>query len=141
MKKGYILHPALSRVIAELGHGDMVVIADAGLPIPQGVERIDLAYAAGQPAFTDVLVAVLNEMEVERAILANEFKTVTAGKYASFVSGVVETLESQSKVAANGLEYLSHEEFKQLTRGAKAVVRTGEFTPYANVILVAGVVF
>ena len=141
MKKGHILHPTLARVIAELGHGDMLVIADAGLPIPLGVERIDLAFAAGQPAFADVLVAVLNEMEVERAILAHEFKTVTAAGLPSFVSGIVETLESQPKVAASGLEYISHEEFKQLTRHAKAVVRTGEFTPYANVVLVAGVVF
>lgn len=141
MKKGHILQPALARVIAELGHGDMLVIADAGLPIPPGVERIDLAFAPGQPAFADVLVAVLNEMEVERAILANEFKTVTAAALPSFVSGIVETLESQPKMVGNGLEYISHEEFKQLTRQAKAVVRTGEFTPYANVVLVAGVVF
>jgi D-ribose pyranase len=141
MKKGHILHPALARVIAELGHGDLLVIADAGLPIPQGVERIDLAFAAGQPAFADVLVAVLNEMEVERAILAGEFKTVTAAAMPRFVSGIVETLESQPKIAAKGLEYLSQDEFKQLTHRARAVVRTGEFTPYANVILVAGVVF
>lgn len=141
MKKGHILHPELARVLAELGHGDFLVIADAGLPIPAEVERIDLAFAPGKPPFAEVLWAVLHEMEVERAILANEIKTVTAAQNPGFVSGVVGALESQPKVASNRLEYLSHEEFKALCAQAKAIVRTGEFTPYANVILVAGVVF
>lgn len=141
MKKGHILHPELARVIAGLGHGDFLVISDAGLPIPPGVPRIDLAFAPGKPAFAEVLWAVLHELEVERAILANEIKTVTAAHNPGFVSGVVGALESQPKFANNKLQYLSHEEFKALSAQAKAVVRTGEFTPYANVILVAGVVF
>src|SRR2546422_10969921 len=70
MKRGTLLPPELSRVIARLGHGDALVIADAGLPIPAGVERIDLAFAPGKPAFMDVLEAVLAEMEVERDVLA-----------------------------------------------------------------------
>src|SRR2546427_5954301 len=75
MKRGTLLHPELSRVIARLGHGDALVIADAGLPIPAGVERIDLAFAPGKPAFMDVLEAVLAVVEVERAVLAQEGKS------------------------------------------------------------------
>jgi len=138
MKRGVILHPELSRVIASLGHGDAVVLADAGLPIPAGVERIDLAYAAGQPPFLDVLEALLGELEVERATLAAELDTVAPP---AFRQRLRARLLALPKVSARGLELVPHEELKRRCAGARVVVRTGEFTPYANVILHAGVVF
>jgi D-ribose pyranase len=137
MKRGTLLHPELSRVIARLGHGDALVIADAGLPIPAGVERIDLAFAPGKPAFMDVLEVVLAEMEVERAVLAQEVKSASA----AFHEGLRGRLASLPKIRARGVELVSHEELKRLSQGARAVVRTGEFTPYANVVLFSGVVF
>jgi D-ribose pyranase len=138
MKRGVILNPDLSRLVASLGHGDAVVVADAGLPIPEGLVRIDLAFAPGKPPFLDVLDALLSEMEVERAVLASELR---AAAPAAFQEGVSARLLSLPKVRARGVEYVSHEDLKRLSRGARAVVRTGEFTPYANVILHAGVVF
>ena len=98
MKRSPLLHAELSHVIASLGHGDMLVLGDAGLPIPDGPRRIDLAVARGVPQLTDVLQAVLSET-------------------------------------------VSHEEFKRRTAKARAMVRTGECTPYANIILIAGVKF
>ncbi len=138
MKRGAILHPDLSRVVASLGHGDSLVIADAGLPIPQGIERIDLAYAPGKPPFLDVLESVLAEMEVERAVVAAEIETVAPE---AFSRALRERLHSLPRVARRGVELVPHEELKRLTRAARAVVRTGEFTPYANAILYSGVVF
>jgi D-ribose pyranase len=138
MKRGTILHPDLARAVASLGHGDLVVVADAGLPIPPGVERIDLAYAPGKPAFLDVLEALLAEMEVERATLAAETRTATP---AALRERLEARLLALPKVRERGVELVPHEELKRLTRLARAVVRTGEFTPYANVVLHAGVVF
>ncbi|BDG01246.1 D-ribose pyranase [Anaeromyxobacter oryzae] len=138
MKRGAILHPELSRIIALLGHGDALVVADAGLPIPAGVERIDLAYAPGRPPFLDVLEAVLAEMEVERATIATE---VDARTPAPVRDALRARLAALPKVKAHGIEVVPHGELKRLVRGARAVVRTGEFTPYANVILWSGVVF
>lgn len=138
MKRGTLLHPELSRVVASLGHGDAVVVADAGLPIPSGVERIDLAFSPGKPAFMDVLEAVLSEMEVERAVLATEARALAP---AEFHEALQARLRSLPKVGPRGPEYVSHEELKRLSRSARAVVRTGEFTPYANVVLFSGVVF
>ncbi len=137
MKRGAILNPELSRVVASLGHGDAVVVADAGLPIPPGVTRIDLAFAPGQPAFLDVLEALLGELEVERAVLATELQ----GASPAFSRRLQDRLAALPKVKARGVELVPHEELKRLSRGACAVVRTGEFTPYANVILYSGVVF
>lgn len=130
MKRTTLLHAELSRVIAGMGHGDLLVIGDAGLPIPAGPLRIDLAVMRGVPRFTEVLDAVLSELQVERAVIARE---------ACGADG----LQRPAWSAALPLvpEQVSHAQFKQLCSGAKAMVRTGECTPYANVLLYAGVAF
>jgi D-ribose pyranase len=134
MKKGGILHPLLAQAVASLGHGDLLVVADAGLPIPQGPLRIDLAYAPGKPPFLDVVRAILHEVQIEGVVLAQEMKEKSPELYHK----LAQILEGS--VASEAI-YVPHERFKELTAEAKAVVRTGEFTPYANVILRAGVVF
>ncbi|MFQ5343824.1 MAG: D-ribose pyranase [Anaerolineae bacterium] len=131
MKKRGILHPELSRVIAELGHTDTIVIADAGLPIPNGPARIDLAVVEGVPPFLTVLQAVLEEMQVEEATIAEEMVEVSPELYA-------QVMDMLGSVPVN---QVIHQAFKLRTQDARAVIRTGEFTPYANVILHAGVVF
>lgn len=131
MKKIGIINGPISAVIAGLGHTDIVVVADAGLPIPAGPERIDLALSAGLPAFVDTLRVVLTEMQVERAIVASEMLEVSPSVYQAI----------QALLGNTPIEAIPHESFKQQTRSARAVIRTGEFTPYANIILVAGVVF
>ena len=124
MKKSGILNHALARLVASLGHGDLVVIGDAGLPVPPGVPCIDLAVTLGVPRFLPVLEAVLSEMQVERAVRAREATAIG--------------LDIDARIAT---EQLSHDEFKALSATARAVIRTGEATPYANVGLIAGVVF
>ncbi|QNE45910.1 D-ribose pyranase [Glaciihabitans sp. INWT7] len=128
-----IINPQLSRVIAECGHTDALVVADAGLPIPLGVERIDLAYRAGSPAFLDILDSVLAEFIVERAVISGEMETESPGMLAA----VKERLD-QFGVS---VEAVPHGEFKALTRDARAIVRTGEYTPYSNVMLFSGAPF
>ncbi|PFV41789.1 D-ribose pyranase, partial [Bacillus cereus] len=49
--------------------------------------------------------------------------------------------EIEQKLIEPAFEYVSHEQFKEHTKKAKAIIRTGEATPYANVILHAGVIF
>ena len=131
MKKRGILQNELAGVLARLGHTDLLVVADAGLPIPPGVQRIDLAVTGGVPGFLQVLRPVLEEMAVEAAIIAGEMRTVSPALYD----------ELTTALGGAAVREVPHEEFKRLTAGARAVVRTGEFTPYANVILVAGVAF
>ncbi|MGL4609420.1 MAG: D-ribose pyranase [Trueperaceae bacterium] len=138
MKKSGLLHPELSHVIASLGHTDTLVIADAGLPIPEGVARIDLAYRAGEPPFLSVLEAILAEMEVAGATLALEIQDLTPK---TFYKKVLGRLEQLPKVKKQGVDFISHEDFKAQTLRAKAVIRTGEMTPYANVILESGTIF
>jgi D-ribose pyranase len=131
VKKTGLLNQPLSNVIAGMGHNDTLVLADAGLPIPLSVERIDLAVSAGIPAFLDVLRAVLGELQVERAILAEEMRARSPEMHEQILD-ILHDIPVQ---------YVSHETFKDQSYDAHAIVRTGEFTPYANIILVSGVVF
>ena len=131
MKKTTLLHSDLSYLIATLGHMDTLVIADAGLPIPAETVRIDLALTRGVPGALQTLQVVLDEMQVERIILAEE----ATDRNPDFLRSVRELLPGIP------VEFVPHTEFKARTAAARAVVRTGEFAPYANAILVAGVVF
>lgn len=131
MKKRMLLQSDLSYIIATLGHLDTLVIADAGLPIPTGTVRIDLALTKGVPGAVQTLKVVLDEMKVERVLLAEEVKERNP-QFLAEVQGLLPDVP---------VEFVSHSEFKTRTAAARAVVRTGEFAPYANVILVSGVVF
>ena len=134
MKKTPLLNVALSRLIASLGHGDMVVIGDAGLPVPPGVELIDLALTHGVPDFVSTLKVVLSEMQVESHALAKEI----FDKQPSALS-VLDELNEEGALGRRDL--LGHEQFKVLSRQARAIVRTGECQPYCNIVPVAGVTF
>ncbi len=138
MKKTGILNPLLSYELAELGHKDVFVIADAGLPIPEGVIRVDVAVAPGIPRFVDVLEAILREVVVEKVVLAEETKRVSPELYKE----IIILLDKYQGIKEEDIVFVTHEEFKRkYVANAKFVVRTGEFTPYANIALVSGVPF
>lgn len=128
MKKGGILHKHLNEVIASLGHMDTIVVCDAGLPIPDERQRVELAFKEGVPGQLEVIEELLKEIVIEKAIMANESKTVSPEMHANILKllGDVE------------VEYIPHAEFKQRSRNCKAIIRTGEFTPYSNVMFVCG---
>lgn len=131
MKKTGILNSDIARVLSLLGHKDKIVICDCGLPIPDHVERIDISLELEVPRFIDVLNLVLRHQEVERVFLAKEIKD----KNKEIHDEVLNSLQNINKT------YVSHEEFKKLTNDCKAIIRTGEATPYANIILESGVLF
>lgn len=133
MKKQGILNSDISRVLSYLGHTDTIAIGDCGLPIPDETERIDLALAFGIPTFMQTLEIVAQDMKIEKIILAEEIRTNNPD-----VLRQVEALFENQEVA---IEYVSHTALKECTKQCKAVIRTGETTPYANVILQAGCIF
>ena len=110
MKKTPLLNIALSRVIAYLGHGDMLVIGDAGLPVPLGIELIDLALTRGIPSFFSTLCTVLSEMQVQSHVLAEDIL-----RNHTPVLTDLNTLTNQAVLGERLL--VSHEEFKQITAG------------------------
>lgn len=131
MKKTGLLNQPLSSLIAGLGHTDMIAITDAGLPIAPTVQRIDLAISAGVPGLLDVLRAVLTEMQIGGAVVASEL----AEHSPQFYSDLVQLLDGVA------LTEIPHTELLEMTRTTRAAIRTGEFTPFANVILISEVIF
>jgi D-ribose pyranase len=108
-------------------------VADAGLPIPASVERIDLADRAGSPAFLDVLETVLSEFVVEKALVSLEMVEDSPD--------MLKAIQQRLNDAGVSVEFVSHVDFKQKTHQARAVVRSGEFTPYSNILVYSGVPF
>ncbi|NUU67776.1 D-ribose pyranase [Enterobacteriaceae bacterium BIT-l23] len=139
MKKGTVLNAEISSVISRLGHTDTLVIGDAGLPIPQGPQRIDLALTHGIPSFIQVLENVCQEMQVEAAILADEIKKYNPALHDLLLEFFFQLQQHQGNTIE--IRYTRHEQFKQQTATSLAVIRSGECSPYANVILCAGVTF
>lgn len=131
MKRTGIINAQLAGLIASLGHKETYMIADAGMPIPRGVEIVDLALVGGVPTFREALDAILDESVVEHYTLASEIGTSNPN-----LCGYIE-----ERLAGVDHDFVAHEELKRLERDCKFVVRTGEFTPYPNIILRAGVAF
>ena len=133
MKRHGILNSDIPRVLSYMGHTDCICIGDCGLPIPDETERIDLAVKFGVPTFMDVLKEVGNDMKIEKIVLAEEIKEHNP----QVLAEITEYFKGQDVE----VEYVSHVGLKQMTRECKAVIRTGETTPYANIILQSGCIF
>ena len=139
MKKGTVLNADISRVISRLGHTDTVVVCDAGLPIPKTTERVDLALTQGVPTFMQVLDVVTTKMQVEAAILAQEIKQHNPQLHETLLGHIEQLQQHQGNTIE--IRYIPHEQFKVNTAASQAVIRSGECSPYANIILCAGVTF
>lgn len=139
MKKTALLNAPLSHLIATMGHTDGLTICDAGLPIPSEQPCIDVALTPGVPSFLATLQAVSTELFIEKILLAEEI-TLNNPQIEEDVIALIQTLaKAQGKPIS--IEYVPHEQFKIRSNQAKGVVRTGECSPYANVILYSGVPF
>jgi D-ribose pyranase len=131
MKKTGLLNSQISGVISQMGHTDEIAIGDCGLPIPKESQRIDIALTKNIPTFIDTLKAVLLELKVQEVKIAAETKVQSPMLYKE----MVDLLDGVK------ISLISHEELKLELKSCKAVIRTGEQTPFANIILQSGVVF
>ncbi|WP_270740871.1 D-ribose pyranase [Lactococcus formosensis] len=131
MKKTKVINSDISRVIAQMGHFDKLSIGDAGMPVPKGTEKIDLAIDNGIPTFMDVLNNVLEELEVQKIYLAEEIKENNPTVLAQITDRLPDI----------PIEFIPHNDMKAELNNCHAFIRTGEMTPYANILLESNVVF
>jgi D-ribose pyranase len=134
MRKTNLLNTELSNAISEIGHTQWLTIGDAGLPILNDGRKIDLSVIRGLPSFIDVLAATLSEMKVQKVYLAEEIKTENPEQLAA-----IEALLDDDVVIA----WVNHDDLKEMSRDENniATVRTGEVTPYSNIVLESNVDF
>lgn len=135
MKKNGILNADISRVLSYMGHTDTLAIGDCGLPIPEETERIDLALKPGVPSFMETLEEVVKEMKIEKIVLAEEIREKNP-KIEGEILELIKEMDTPCEVV-----YVMHTELKAQTKACKAVIRTGETTPYANIILQSACLF
>jgi D-ribose pyranase len=128
MKKGGILHPALCRILAETGHTDLLTICDRGFPVPPGPERLDLALTDDIPTVLDVLRAVDREFVIDQIIVTEEMKLASPDRYAQLAA----------EFSHLTFRVVPHQRFKDICVESRAVIRTGDTVPYANVMIVSG---
>jgi D-ribose pyranase len=142
-----IINSELLRVMGRMGHGDLLVITDRGFPFPLHnlTKTIDLSVTKGIPAFIDVVKPIVKYFEIEEMIIANETKEVSPDVHKALLD-IVGT--KKNKGSDIRVTYIPHDKFKDLVlHGAErgepvaCFVKTGEFTPYANVILISSVPF
>lgn len=139
MRKGQLFNANICQALAKLGHTDCIAIGDAGLPIPESTQRIDLALTYGIPSFIDTFKVITTDMQIEKVILADEIKLHNPTIHQQILARIKDVEQQQKNSII--IEYLAHEAFKGQTAACKAVIRTGECSPYANIILQSGVFF
>lgn len=134
MQKVGILNSHIAKVLADLGHTDKICVGDCGLPVPKGIPKIDVSIRLGQPSFMDVVSEIAKYMQIEKIYVAPETKTKNPKQWEA-----LQKLFPSDKVEWIILD--SHEALKKKEEDCKCVVRTGEITPFSNVILQSGVIF
>ncbi len=147
MKTTGVLNSDLIRVMGRMGHGDLLAITDRGFPFPLHdlTETIDLSVTKNVPRFLDVVRAVAMDFEIEEVIIANETKKACPAVYDDLLKIIGSKNNKGNPIK---ITYIPHTEFKnKVLHGAErgeqmaCFVKTGEFTPFANVILVSSVPF
>ncbi len=129
MKEIGLLNSDMADIISRLGHMDELVVCDAGFPIPLGVRTVDIALAVNRPTVPEVLKELLTVFSVEKIILADETQEHSPNRFAAYLSLFGDSVP---------VETMPHSVFKERSKGVKAVIRTGDFTAYANILLVSG---
>lgn len=129
MQEGGVLNREIARLLARMGHLDEFIVCDAGFPIPDGVDIVDLALSENKPRVAEVLEALKRHFSVEKLIVADETR-VHSPSMLSQIQSVLGT--------TTPLETISHVALKGRSRNVKAIIRTGDFTAYTNVLLVSG---
>ncbi len=132
MKKGGLLNPAICSLLAELGHTDELLIVDAAYPLPTDGHVIDLTLTPGIPRLLDVVRAVADELVIESIAVPLEIKDHSARLYHEIIKILGDDME---------VDEVPFIEFKEQSLDVKGIIRTAEFSPYANVRIVAGSAF
>jgi len=129
MKETGILNSQIAGVISMMGHTDELIVCDAGFAIPLGVRTVDISLAKDKPTVLEVLEELIKHFSVEKLIMANQTREVSPTRFNNIVALFGEDMP---------VDTIDHSQFKQRSRSVKAIIRTGDFTAYSNVLLVSG---
>ncbi len=129
MKEVGTVNRSVAKILSEQGHGDLLMVVDAGFAIPKELEVVDISLGENKPMVLEVLAELKKFFSVEKMIMANQTKTVSPTLFAAIAKSFGENIP---------VETIEHSDLRLLAKTAKAVIRTGDFTAFGNVILVSG---
>ena len=130
MNRGSILNSELAHAIASMGHGDLMIVCDAGFPIPRTAWRIDLAIVQDVPDLETVLTAISGSFIAEKVGYAAEMAENNPPLLAKV----------QRIFAGSDFDPVPHQQIlTEMAAKAKVIVRTGAFDPWGNILLYSGV--
>lgn len=129
MRETGIVNTEICDVLSMMGHMDELIVCDAGFPIPQGVRTVDISLAENKPTVLDLLEELKKHFSVEKIIMANQTREVSPSRYQAIKELFGSDMPEQT---------MDHSEFKKRSKSVKAVIRTGDFTAFSNVLLVSG---
>jgi len=129
MKETGFLNRDITDIISMMGHMDEMIVCDAGFPIPLGIPTVDISLAKDKPTVLELLEELLKHFSVEKIIMANQTKETSPSRF----EAIVNMFDKDMPV-----ETMDHSDFKQRSHSVKAVIRTGDFTAYSNVLLISG---
>lgn len=134
MKKHGIFNKDLMTAITDLGHTEIIIIGDAGVPVADTSKKIDLAISKDLPSIAQILDLVMDELIFERVVVAEEQK-----KYNPVHFDTISQL-AHKRYDTMEIETMPHEEFMAtFLPKAKYIIRTGDLMPWGNVVLQAGI--
>jgi D-ribose pyranase len=129
MKETGVINREVASAIAKQGHGDLLMVTDAGFAIPPEIEVIDLSLDINKPMVLEVLEMLRKNFSVEKMVIANQTRETSPTQF-----------QNISKAFGEGIkvETVDHSRLKEMSKTVKTVIRSGDFTAFSNVILVSG---
>jgi L-fucose mutarotase len=134
-----LLSPELLQIIAEMGHGDELVIADGNFPSASIARRLVRADGHPVPSLLDAILTLFPlDSYVERpaALMA----VVPGDPQRPLIWEEIRSVVRRHEPGFKDFEMLERFAFYARAREAYAVLATGETAQYANIILKKGVV-
>jgi len=129
MRETGIVNRDICDVLSGLGHTDELIVCDAGFAIPAGVRTVDISLGENKPTVPEVLSELRKHFSVEKLVLAEETRRTGPTRFAALARSFGDGIP---------VETIPQTEFRARARGVKAVIRTGDFTAYSNILLVSG---
>jgi D-ribose pyranase len=129
MLKSGIINPDINHLLARIRHTNLLAISDQGFPFWPMIETVDISLVSGIPTVLQVLDAIRPNFDICQIFMANEFKAENTpevqSRFAASMKGIPVTFEP-------------HNDLKKRVPGAIGLIRTGDATQYANIILMSG---
>ena len=129
MLKSGIINPDINHLLARIRHTNLLVISDRGFPYWPMIETVDISLIDGIPTVLQVFNAIRPNFDIAEIYMANEFKfensSAVQKEFAEAAQGISVTFET-------------HIDLKKRVPQAIGLIRTGDITQYANMILMSG---